>query len=216
MGLMVSAMGPLYGRLFNQPVGPYFQYLVVSFTIWIFVSSHISESCTAFISAAGFIKEHKLPLTAHLNRVLARNLIIFAHNFLVVIVVLFFFPPTRFAPVLLAPVGLMVVLLNLTWIGIVLSTLSSRFRDIPQTVPSIMQLFFFLTPIVWKKDLLGGSSLTVDANIFYHLIEVIRAPLLGEYADAFSWKFLCVSGLLGWVVALALFRRYRSRIVYWL
>ncbi len=215
MAALLCAMGPLYARLFKQEAGAYFQYISVSFVLWGFISSQISESCAAFISADGFIKQVKLPLTVHLHRVLARNIIIFAHNLLVVVVVLSFYPPERFLPVLLAPVGLALVLINLMWIGIVLSTLSARFRDIPQMVTSVMLLFFFLTPIVWKRGLLAGSTLVADANPLYHFVEIIRAPLLGHYPTYLSWTFLGVMGLLGWVFALAIFRRYRSRVAYW-
>ena len=217
MGIMVGAMGPLYGRLFHQPTGQYLQYLAVSFATWMFISNQIIESCKAFISASEFIHQVKLPLTVHLHRVLTRNIIIFGHNLLVVIVVLFFFPPTQFIPVLLAPVGLFMVLLNLTWIGIVLSTLSARFRDIPLMVASVIQLAFFLTPIVWKRDLLADSGyrLVADGNMLYHFMEVIRAPLIGQYPAAFSWAFVGISSLLGWTLALSLFRRFRSRVAYW-
>ena len=62
-GIMVAGMGPLYSYLLKQPVGPYFQYIAVSFVIWNFISSSINDSCFSFISAEGFIKVVKLPYT---------------------------------------------------------------------------------------------------------------------------------------------------------
>ena len=215
MGLFVCAMGPLYGKLLHQEIGPYFQYIVVSFIIWSFLASQINESCTAFIGAEGFIKQIKMPLSIHLHRVMARSVIMLAHNLLVVIIVLFFFPPKQFVTLLLAPVGFALVLINLAWIGFVLSILCARFRDIPQAVTSVMQLVFFLTPIVWKRELLGNHAIVADLNILYHFMEIIRAPLLGAYPTRLSYAFVIVSALIGWTVALLLFRRFRSRIVYW-
>ena len=118
MGVMIGAMGPVYAMLFNQPVTAYFQYLAVSFIVWSLVSGQIIESCTTFVAAEGIIKQMKLPLTLHLNRILSRNLIILAHNFVVIIAVLYFIPPHQLIPLLLFPVGLLLVIINLAWIGL--------------------------------------------------------------------------------------------------
>jgi len=216
MGVMIGAMGPVYAMLFNQPISSYFQHLTVSFIAWGLISGQINESCVAFISAEGIIKQIKLPLTLHLNRMLSRNLIIFAHNFVVIIIVLYFIHPQQLIPLLLFPVGLLLVIINLTWIGLLLSTISARFRDIPLAVASIMQLAFFLTPIVWQRSALTGkSTMIADANILYHLVDIVRAPLLGLYPSTLTWLVVSASALIGWIVAFLFFARFRSRIVYW-
>jgi ABC-type polysaccharide/polyol phosphate export permease len=216
MGVMLGGMGPLYAQLFNQPIGSYFQHLAVSFVVWNFISSQINESCNTFVSAEGLLKQIKLPFTLHLNRLLARNIIIFFHNFVVAIVVLCFIPPQQLTPLLIFPVGLFLVIINLSWIGLFLSIISARFRDIPLAVTSIMQLAFFLTPIVWKRELLTGkSTLVADANVLYHMVDVVRAPLLGLYPAMLTWIVLSLMALTGWIVTFLLFSRFRSRIVYW-
>ena len=83
-GIMLGAMGPVYAKLFNQPVGAYFQHLAISFIVWNLVSGQIIESCSAFISAEGLIKQIKLPLILHLNRMLSRNIIAFVHNIIII------------------------------------------------------------------------------------------------------------------------------------
>jgi lipopolysaccharide transport system permease protein len=216
MGVMLGAMGPVYAKLFNQPVGSYFQHLAISFIIWSLVSGQINESCSAFISAEGLIKQVKLPFTLHLNRMLSRNIISFAHNIIIMIMVLYFFPPKEFLPFLLLPVGVLLVIINLAWIGLFLSIISARFRDIPLTVASIMQLAFFLTPIVWQRNALGDSTIIADANYLYHLVEIIRAPLLGLYPTNLTWIVVSLSALVGWILAFFIFAKLRNRIVYWL
>lgn len=215
-GILVSAMGPLYGKLFNQPIGPYFQHIVVSFVVWTFISSFVNESCTAFISGESIIKNVKLPLVIHPLRVLAKNLMMLGHNFLVVIVTLFFLPPERIDVTLLAVIGLFLVVVNLFWIGLLLAIVCARFRDIPQIVGGIVQVAFFLTPIVWKADMLGENRHVADWNFLYHLIEVVRTPLLGQFPSQLSWWVVSVGAVMGTVAALVFFSRFRSRIAYWL
>src|SRR5215813_4912720 len=64
-GAMIAGMGPLYGRLLNQPISEYFSYLAIGFVIWILMSTVILESCTVFIAAESFIKQIRLPFTVH-------------------------------------------------------------------------------------------------------------------------------------------------------
>jgi homopolymeric O-antigen transport system permease protein len=215
-GVMVCAMGPLYSRLMSQPVGSYFQYLSVSLITWQFMSGCINESCTAFIGSERFIKQIRLPLTTYLLKMIARNLIIFAHNAAILIVVLLIFPPTDAVAMLLAPLGFALVVGNLLWISYVLAVICARFRDIPQIVASIVQILFFLTPIVWRVDPTDLSRPVAELNPFYHLMEVLRAPLLGAYPATLSWAVSGIGALFGSFAALLLFGRFRSRIAYWL
>jgi ABC-type polysaccharide/polyol phosphate export permease len=116
-GIMVLAMGPLYGALLKQEIGPYIQHLAISMIIWGFIAGYINKPCTTFISAEGYIKQIKLPLTVYLLRVLAKNFIILFHNAAIILVVLFFYPPLNAKMFALLPFGLILVFGNLLWIG---------------------------------------------------------------------------------------------------
>jgi len=215
-GILVLAMGPLYGALLKQDIGPYLQHLAISMIVWGFISGYINESCTAFISAEGYITQIKMPLTVHLLRVLARNLLYLIHNVAIILVVLFFYPPHNPKMLVLVPFGFILVFGNLYWIGLLLAILCARFRDIPQVVTNLMQILFFISPIIWKVDMLGRNRFAADANPLYHLMELIRTPLLGGQVSALSWIVSSTMMVGGAVVTLLAFSRFRSRIPYWL
>ena len=93
---------------------------------------------------------------------------------------------------------------------------SARFRDIPRILASLAQILFLVTPIIWTPDLLGPQSYLAQANPFFHLIEIVRAPLLGVVPSALTlWVTLAVTALNG-LVAGCFFLRFRSRIAYWI
>lgn len=213
--IMVAGMGPLYSYLLNQPVGPYFQYIAVSFVLWNFISSSINDSCFSFISAEGFIKVVKLPYTTYTLKILAKSFIIFLHNFAIILFVLFFYPPPGFEYFLYFLLGLFILLLNIFWITLLIGMISARFRDIPQVVSSGMQILFFITPIFWKADMLGVNKEYIEWNFLYRLMQLVRAPLMGELASSMDWIF-CLSLLVtGFVSTIFFFAKFRARISYW-
>lgn len=215
--VFMLAMGPLYGTLMKQSITNYFQYFAVGYVIWNFIASYLNDSCGIFISAEGYIKQMKLPYTFYLFKVLAKSLIMLAHNFSIVLIVLIIFPPDNPTYLLFAPLGGVLLIGNLFWMSVLLSILCIRFRDIPQILSNILQLLFFLTPIMWYSTMITGSrsSLLVSFNPAYYMLEVVRGPLLGEPPNMLAFKVTGLMLLFGLFVSGAVFSKYRSRISYW-
>jgi len=101
-------------------------------------------------------------------------------------------------------------------ICLLLGAVCARFRDIPPIVGSVMQIAFFISPIIWKPELLRGPQAAwLPFNPFFTLLEIVRAPLLGETAGLTVW-----ASALGYSLALCagswmLFARVRGRLAFW-
>ena len=214
-GALIGAMGPLYAKLFGWNFAAYVPYLAVSYVIWMLLASLINESCMAFISAEGLIKQIQMPLSTHVMRTVWRNLLVFFHNALIIVLVLAFFPPAISWQVLLLPLAVFLVALNGIWMGLLLGMLCARFRDIPQIVQSVVQVAFFLTPVLWRPESLGRYVWTTKWNPLNHLLEIVRAPLIGNPEPLLSWIVVGLQTILGSAVAVMVFARYRARIAYW-
>ncbi len=215
MGVLVTAMSTLYGALFEVEIADYVPFLALGFIVWGLISGLITEGCAVFTGAANIIKEARLPLSLYVYRVVWRNLIIFFHNIVIFVVVATLFSIRPGWAGLLALPGLVFLCLNGVWTGLLLGIVSARFRDLPPIVESIMRITFFVTPIIWMPSLLPERAVLLDFNPFFHVLELVRAPLLGQAPRLVSW--LTVSGITlgGGLVTFELFRRYRRRIAYW-
>lgn len=213
--LMVAVMGPLYGKLFGQDISSYFAHLGISYVFWLFLAQTINDSCTAFISAEGYIKQVKLPLTVYVTSVIWKNLVFLAHNFVVILLVVAYARPQIGMSIFLVPVALVVMAVNGFMFGTMLAALSARFRDIPMIVVNLVQVAFFMTPVMWQAQMLGRHQWVVNLNPFYHFLEIARAPLLGRPTDAWSWFAVAAITLVGGVVCMVTMTRFRSRIAYW-
>jgi ABC-2 type transport system permease protein/lipopolysaccharide transport system permease protein len=111
--------------------------------------------------------------------------------------------------------ALVIMLFNGLWVCLLLGLLSARFRDIPMIVGSIVQVMFFITPVLWKPDMLPGRALLLDANPFYHFVEIMRGPMLGQVPSGENWFACILVTVLGWMVTLLFYTAYRWRLAYW-
>lgn len=214
-GVMVLALGVLYAGLFKFDVSTYLPYLGVGLITWALISMVINESGDVFISSEQMVRQVKLPFSLHINRLLWRSIIIFLHNGAIYLVILLYFQFWPGLNGLLVVPGFALLLVNLLWMSLLLGLLSARFRDIPQITANLLQVAFFLTPIMWLPELLKSRPAVVAVNPLHHLIELVRAPLLGDEPAAVSWLFAGALAVVGWALTLVVFSRYRRRIPYW-
>ena len=215
MGILVAVLGTLYGALLKVEIADYVPFLALGFIFWTLISSLITDGCATFTGAESIIKQVDLPLSVHGYRVVWRNLLIFCHNAAIFVVVAIIFSIWPGWTGLLALPGLALICLNGVWVGLLSGLMSARFRDVPPLVDSIMRIVFFVTPIIWMPELLPDRAVLLDFNPFFHFLEVVRAPLLGQAPELVSWLAVLGITLGGCLVTFALFCRYRRRVAYW-
>ena len=218
MGVLIGALGLVFGGIFNSPMREFLPFLALGVILWGFLSSVINEGCTAFVSSDAIIKQLPLPLFTHIMRVVWRNAIILAHNIVIVpVIFLLFLKPVGFVALLAIP-GLFLSTITLAWVAFLASILCTRYRDLSQIVASVLQIAFYITPIIWMPSMLGGRSsfIFLDMNPFFYLIEVIRAPLLGSAPTLTNWLVSLAVAAIGWAITLLVYNKYKNRIAYWL
>lgn len=215
MAILVTALGLVYGTLFKAELKEYLPLLAIGFVFWAFISTTINDGCNAYINASPYLKQVPLSRGVFIFQTIWRNMIILAHNFVIIILVLLIFKINFWHQLHLFVLGFLLVTWNLLWLTTLLSLLCARFRDLPQIVASFIQVIFYITPILFKRDMLNKYPLLIDLNPFAHFIEVIRAPLLDNHVPLLSWIVCLVLAIGGTFLALIMHGKYRSRIPYW-
>jgi ABC-type polysaccharide/polyol phosphate export permease len=216
-GVMVACIGFVFSKLFGSQLAEYLPNYAAGQILWSLISLQIIDSCNCFIQYRAVMKQIDVPITVHILRKLWYNLILFFHNALIIVVALAIFKQNVFPEIFLALPAFLLVCTLLFFISIVLGIICTRFRDIAQIVDVMIHLVFFFTPIVWmKKTLPGDCSWVTDYNPFYHVIEVIRAPLLGHAPDPMLWIYVSGYVVVSGVIAVFFIRRFRDRVTYWL
>ena len=215
MGIMVAALGLVFGTLFQQDIRETLPYIATGLIFWGLLTSCISEGTTIFIGNESYIRNVPLPLSVHVYRMLMRNVIIWAFNMVIYLLVLLFFGISPGWTVLLVIPGMVFFAINMSWMALAAGILSTRYRDIPQVIMNLIQVVFFVTPVFWSIEALPTRPAFVHFNPMYHLLEVVRAPLLGKVPSVESWISVTALTIVGLVVSAYLYRRAYARIAYW-
>lgn len=213
--VFITGLGPLYARLFNLNMAEYLPFMAIGVTIWGFITGVINDSCMAFTSSAHMMKQVRVPRLALILRVIWRNIIAFLHNAPIFIIISVFFGlPFGWHLIAIIP-GFVLVTLNLVWIGLVAAILCARYRDIAPIISSILQMGFFVTPVMWNYKTQSVERWIVEINPFAALIELIRAPLMGEQISPPLLELSLFTLMFGILISTFMFVRYRRQIIYW-
>ena len=214
--VLLVAMGTIYAALFKMETSTYIPYLMTGLLAWQFLSTVITEGCSTFTAAQDVIQQVPLPFSIQAYRTVYRNLIVLAHNAVIIPFGLILFGvPVNWRVLEIIP-ALLVLCVNGLWISLLLGTISTRFRDVPPIVANAVQVVFFVTPIFWPIDAVGRWKLLLMLNPAFAAIDVVRGPLLGEATSPLSWPILFICTVVGGTLGLGFFVRFRERIAYWI
>lgn len=216
-GIMVGALGLLYSTLFHINLHDYLPFLSLSLVLWGFLSTLVSESCTAFTDTEAIIRAVRMPFFVFAIRTVIRNLLVLAHNLVVIVAVFILLSwwPGWAALIIVVP-SLVVWVVDALALALLLGAFCARFRDIQPIVNSVMQIGFFVTPVIWKPAQLGTGVRFLPLSPFYDVLEIVRSPMLGSVPDATTWLGAICYSLLLCGIAWAFFVRARGRIAFWL
>jgi homopolymeric O-antigen transport system permease protein len=214
-GLMLAGLGILYSALLHQTLKSYLPFLSVSIIVWNLISQVVTDASTSLISAEGMIRQLPLPYTTHALRCVFRNVIIAAHNLPLIAIVMVISAVLPGPGVVLALVGLAILGINAFTAALLLGMLCARFRDLGQIVGSVMQLAFFLTPILWQPASLGPKAVWLLLDPFYPIMEVVRGPLLGTGVSPLMWLLAVAYTAAFGAASFVFFVRFRGRIAFW-
>jgi lipopolysaccharide transport system permease protein len=218
MGVQILAMGFVFGQIFKAEIQIYIPFLAVSIILWGLIASTINEGFITFISSEAMIKQLNFPHVMHVFRTVIRNLYTSAHNLVLIPLVFLVFMKAPGASLFLLVPGLIILTLNLGWVVLLLGIVSARFRDMPPIISSVTTIGFFVTPVMWSPDLLGDNELAhllLGLNPFYHWLQIVRLPILGQWPTVENWGLALLMAGIGWAVALFVYKKFRTMIAYW-
>jgi ABC-type polysaccharide/polyol phosphate export permease len=215
MLLFVIGAGVLYGFMIRQPMRVFLPYVCAGFSLWGFIVSSLTESAQSFIIAEGYIKQFCFPKQIYLLRMLVTSsivLVICMSVVLIVQVVAGTFSPSGWLAV---PPGLILLLLAGLGHTVVCAYLGVRFRDLPHAMGGLLQVGFFVTPVMYPVEILNerGLDFVYRLNPLHYLIDVVRFPIMkGSPAPIESYAFCLLYIVVVWGLAFLVTRGLDTKV----
>lgn len=217
--LYVGGIGYFYAKLLNADVGSFIPHLGLGYLVFRMTSMVITESAVMLNANQAFILDGHARLTDFTFKVIFKALFYFFSAFPIIAAVLWLAPGFDLLGGVQALAGLLLVLANLVWLSTVIGLLGARFPDVHELMGSIFIFAFILTPILWgaeRAPVGTAHGILMRANPLFHLIEIVRAPLLGKALDVTTLPYTVAMTLAGVALAYVFYRRYSKFVPVWL
>ena len=220
IAIFLLMMGPVYSKIFGSDLKSFFPYLSIGFILWIFFSQTINESCNVFQENSGHIKQSRVFLVGFTNRLVMKNFLHFLHTIIILPLIFLVSSHSLEFTFFLALPSVFLFTIFITLLSFVVAIISSRFRDIPPLINSLLMCLFFLSPIIWEEAKLQLASpeiaFILSLNPISVFLELIRNPILGITPNINTLMISISYILFLFIFACYLNNKVSHRVVYWL
>lgn len=217
--IFVGAVSIFFGSFSQMESGSFSIYVAVNFAIFLFALACITDGCMVFRTAKTWISSTPLPHSVHIFKSMARGLFVFVINLLIAILMMYLAGERLTWLALMAIPAFILLLFNGLLAHIIFGYVTARFRDVEHLMQSITRIMYFTTPVLWVRNEHqdpGIRDTIAELNPFTHALEIFSAPILGSYADPYSWVYMAWLTLILFVSALVIAGYSHKRLGYWL
>ncbi|MEN1925978.1 ABC transporter permease [Luteimonas sp. MJ293] len=217
--VFVAAIGQVYSIVMGHDPEFYLPYLAIGYLLFRFMTQCLSESGSILRTHKSFIMDGRVRMTDYVLRSIAKAFFIFVCSFVVIIVTMAWSPMTSLVSLFTILLTFPLVMLNSFWLSSCMSMIGARHVDSAEMVTTLMRFGMLLTPILWVGDRFSPGTFgwwAVHLNPAYHLITVVRNPLLGQPIPSESLWFVLIMTVLGWGLTALVYRRYARFVPLWI
>jgi len=199
-----------FGRLAKMPSEglPYPLFVYAGLLPWTYFANAVSASGNSLVGSSNLITKVYFPrIVVPASAALAGLLDFLIALFVLAALMVYY----QFMPgpgILLFPFLVALTFLSAVGVGLWLSALNVQYRDIRYAIPFLIQVWMFVSPVIYPVSLVQGKYQWLLAlNPMGGVIHAYRAALLGH--QPIDWGLLGLSALI--ILALFLGGRYYFR-----
>ena len=198
-----------FGRLAGVPSDnlPYPVFAYAGLLAWTFFANAITTSGNSLINSTHLITKVYFPRMIIPSAAIAAGLVDFAIAFGIMLVLMAYYHVAPTWNILMFPLVVMLITLLALGMGMWLSALNVKYRDVRFALPFLVQLWMFVSPVIYPTSFLPAKfRWLLSLNPMTGLIEGYRSSLLGL---PFNWTSLAASA--GITLILLIYSSYAFR-----
>ncbi|MCU0367691.1 MAG: ABC transporter permease [Cyclobacteriaceae bacterium] len=201
-----------FGRALNIPSQnlPYPVYVFSGLLIWNMFSAGLTSASNSMVNNALIIKKIYFPrLIIPVSAILVALFDFLMAFILFIGILLYYQQPVSWLFILIWPLSLLVAMVATLGLGAWLAALNVKYRDFRYVIPFLVQVMFFLTPVIYPISMLNYPVLKylLACSPMFAAVELFRFPLTGLLPDPIFMALSLTSGLLFLIVGILYFKR---------
>lgn len=217
---MTILLSIVFGKIFKTDIKEYAPYILSGMIIWEFVTSSTVGGALSFVQADAYIKQCNHPLAIYTLRTVFTNIIVLSLASISLILWVSIVMPQNFGWSWLAALTIFPILILVQWpLSTLLAYIATRFRDLPHALGLVLQAMWFISPIYFEAKIfrVGDLHWLVDWNPIYHLLQIVRAPLLnGSWPTVENYIFCFSTIILLFILAGLTGARSEKKVIFYL
>jgi lipopolysaccharide transport system permease protein len=182
-----------FGRLAGVPSDnvPYPLFAYAGLLAWTFFANAITNSGNSLVGSANLITKVYFPRMLIPAAAVGAGLVDFAFAFVILVLLMFYYGVMITWSILMFPVLVVLTTLLALGMGLWLSALNVKYRDVRFALPFVVQLWVFVSPVIYPTSFLPAKyRWLLILNPMTGIIEGFRSALFGR---PFNWIALAIS-----------------------
>lgn len=212
--LLIIILSIVFSYTFYSDYKSILPKLAIGLILWNYVSTNIISSCLCLINNNHNILNYNHSYATYIIKSNTTNFFIFLHNVFLIIGIIFYYKIDINMNIYILILTFPLFLINIFFMTYILAIINLRFRDVEQITSSLMMVFFYFTPILWDISLVTDTKfeIFINFNIFYHLLELIRLPLVGQTVSNIHIIICALLLLTNFTICYILHKKYSKKI----
>lgn len=185
-----------FGRLAGVPSDniPYPVFAYAGLLPWTFFANAIGNSGNSLVGSANLITKVYFPRMIIPAAAIGAGLVDLGISFIVLVPLMIYYGLTLTWGILMFPVVVLLTALLALGVGMWLSALNVKYRDVRFALPFLIQLWMFVSPVIYPMSFLPERwRLFFALNPMTGIIEGYRSALFGH---SFNWKALALAAVI--------------------
>lgn len=199
--IMTLGLAWFWAEIVGRPFELYFPWVTLGFYFWNFVTGAITEGARALQDSRGLVLQTQTPLAMYPVVAVLKQGVAALYNLPYVVGVLVLYAPMPDVAALLVIPGIFLVTIVASAAALMLAVWCAYVPDLVELIAASMRFLFFLTPIIWMPAQRASIESLIQWNPLYHMINVVRGPLLQTEGVLVSMSVCAVIGVAAWIAA---------------
>ena len=214
--LQMIVLAMVFSTIMRIPIPHYAIFLVSVLMPWTFFAQSLSYAADSIVNNADLIKKVRVPKVVFPVAALTSNMINLVLSLIPLLLLVVVLRNPLYLTWFYLPVPLLALTLLTLGISFFIATLNVYYRDVAHILQIVLQIWFYMTPIIYPVEAFGAYQWIFKLNPVIYALNGFR---MGVYkgqlpsAQSIAASFAC--GVIALVIGYSIFRKNQDQFVYY-